>query len=299
MNASYKRPLAALSNDCPATGPRAAPAIAPFFDYTRSLMKKKAEPDYFVPALEKGLDILEALSVAVTPQTLADLARRLERTPGELFRMVDALEKRTYISRNLSGGYELTLKLYELAHTHSPIEKLLNAAQMPMRDLANRIHESCHLSVLNRESLLVIAEVESPDPIRLSVEVGHRQRPLESVSGRLLLAFLDPKDRNAYLAADEAYVRLNVRRQRALLRELEQLRETGVHVGNSSRRTGVDISCFVGNPQVGISAVLGVPVIAGGVNEGKERALIPDIRKHAQAITASLGLQRTPMGKKQ
>jgi DNA-binding IclR family transcriptional regulator len=295
MNASYNRPLAALSND----GRRSGPDNRAIFDYTRSLMKKKAEPDYFVPALEKGLDILEALSVAVTPQTLADLARVLERTPGELFRMVDALEKRTYISRNLSGGYELTLKLYELAHTHSPIEKLLNAAQIPMRDLANRIHESCHLSVLNRESLLVIAEVESPDPIRLSVEVGHRQRPLESVSGRLLLAFLDPKDRKAYLEADDAYVRLSVRRQRGLLRELEQLRASGVHVGNSSKRTGVDISCFVGNALVGISAVLGVPFIAGGVNEGKERALIPDIRKHAQAITTSLGLQQTFPGKEQ
>jgi DNA-binding IclR family transcriptional regulator len=261
------------------------------FDYTRSLMRKKAEPGYFVPALEKGLDILEALSVAVTPQTLADLARTLERTPGELFRMVDALEKRMYISRNLSGGYELTLKLYELAHTHSPIEKLLNAAQLPMRDLANRIHESCHLSVLNRESLLVIAEVESPDPIRLSVEVGHRQRPLESVSGRLLLAFLGPKDRKAYLEGDDDYIRLSVRQQRAVERELEQLRENGVNVGNSRKRTGVDISCFVGNAQVGISAVLGVPFIAGGVNEGNERGLIPCIREHAQAITASLGLQ--------
>jgi DNA-binding IclR family transcriptional regulator len=112
-------------------------------------MSKKAKPSYFVPALEKGLDVLEALASASGPQTLTELARDLDRSSSVLFRIIDALEKRAYIARDpVSGTYHLTLKLYELAHTHSPADQLLKAATFPMRVLADTIHESCHLSVL-------------------------------------------------------------------------------------------------------------------------------------------------------
>jgi DNA-binding IclR family transcriptional regulator len=63
-------------------------------------MNNKNRSGYFAPALEKGLDVLEALAVARTPQTLAQLARTLNRTSSELFRMIDALEKRFYIIRD-------------------------------------------------------------------------------------------------------------------------------------------------------------------------------------------------------
>ena len=112
-------------------------------------MRKKEKPTNFVPALEKGLDVLEALASAPDPQTLTELARALDRSSSVLFRIIDALEKRAYIARDpVSGTYHLTLKLYELAHTHSPVDQLLKAATFPMRVLADTIHESCHLSVL-------------------------------------------------------------------------------------------------------------------------------------------------------
>ncbi|MGI9071598.1 MAG: hypothetical protein ACR2JB_09865 [Bryobacteraceae bacterium] len=60
--------------------------------------------------------------------------RFLGRTSSELFRMIDALEKRSYIVRDpVSGGYRLTVKLYELAHTHSPVDELLRAAEFAIR----------------------------------------------------------------------------------------------------------------------------------------------------------------------
>jgi len=137
-------------------------------------MNKKPSPTYFVPALEKGLDTLEALAVAKVPQSLTDLARTLNRTSSELFRMISVLEKRAYIARDpVSEGYHLTLKLYELAHTHSPVDQLLKAAALPMQELAETIQESCHLCVLNGPMLTVIAQAESPEPVRLSVEVGY------------------------------------------------------------------------------------------------------------------------------
>ena len=92
----------------------------------------EARPKYAVPAVEKALDVLELLSEQAVPMTQAQLCRALGREPGELFRMLSALEARGYLRREDSGGYVLTLKLFELSRTHSPHEQLLRAAATPM-----------------------------------------------------------------------------------------------------------------------------------------------------------------------
>jgi DNA-binding IclR family transcriptional regulator len=251
----------------------------------------KAKTRYSVPALDKGLDILEALAVAQVPQSLTDLSKALKRTPSELFRMLDALEKRVYISRDvISDGYFLTLKLYELAHTHSPVDHLLRASALPMQELADSLRESCHLCILHGPLLMVIAQAESPEPVRLSVEVGYRALPLTTTSGKLLIAMLGETERAQFLAADSTYIAMNRSVRRKLSAEIAEIRRKKTYIAASTRRTGSDISCVVGNPQVGVLAALGVPLIAGGANEGKERKLVPAIQKCANQITVALGL---------
>ncbi|EQD78005.1 transcriptional regulator, IclR family protein, partial [mine drainage metagenome] len=158
---------------------------------------------YSVPALEKGLDVLEYLSDQAVPLTQAELARALNRQAGEIFRMLACLESRGYLRREpTTGAYSLTLKLFELSRTHSPYEVLLKAAQPLMRGLAEDLRESCHLSVLHRERVLVLAQEESPKPFRLSVEVGSQHSPLHTTSGRVLLANMTPADCEDLLTHD-------------------------------------------------------------------------------------------------
>jgi DNA-binding IclR family transcriptional regulator len=259
-------------------------------------MRLRKETRYSVPALEKGLDVLEALASAHVPQSLTELARRLSRTPSELFRMLDALERRAYIARDpVSDGYHLTLRLYELAHTHSPVDQLLKAAMIPMRELAEKIHESCHLCVLSRSMLVVIAQAESPEPVRLSVEVGDRVPPLRTVSGRVLAAFLAPSAQESFLSADATYSAMTKKERAELLVQQEQIRREGYLLAASTRRTGLDVSCIVGSPQTGVLATLGVPFLSGSENDGKERKLIPVIQSYAERITTALGLTSIPL----
>lgn len=254
-------------------------------------MKKSSLHIYSVPALDKGLDILELLSQAPGPLSIVDLAAQLNRTRNEIFRMLDNLQKRSYITRDpLSGCYSLTLKLYELAHTHSPVDQLLRAAYVPMHTLADTIHESCHLSVLNRGMLVVIASTESPEPVRLSVEVGYRVLPLQTVSGTLLLAGMHDQERAHFLQTDKTFVAMTPAQRTTLQKTFIAAAKMRYHMAPSSRRTGLDCSCLIGNPAVGVIAALGVPFLSGGRNEGKERKLIPTIHAIAQEITSALGL---------
>ncbi|MBT9330830.1 IclR family transcriptional regulator [Paracidobacterium acidisoli] len=254
-------------------------------------MKVEKKSRYSVPALEKGLDILESLASAQSPQSLTEMARRLERTPSELFRMLDALERRAYIARDpVSDGYHLTLRLYELAHTHSPVDQLLKAATIPMRELAETIRESCHLCVLSGAMLVVVAQAESPEPVRLSVEVGDRVLPLRTVSGRVLTAFLEDAEQERFLLNDATYMAMTKKECAEAAAELKQIRRDGYLMATSTRRTGLDASCLVGNPRVNVMAALGVPFLPGSANDGRERKLIPVIQQCAERITTALGL---------
>src|SRR5689334_16359281 len=205
---------------------------------------------YHVPALEKGLDILETLANSAVPQSLSELARSLHRSSSELFRMLDSLERRGYILKNVvSGNYRLSLKLYELAHTHSPVEQLLSAAAKPMRDVAERLRESCHLSVLSRGQVVVLAQEESPDKVRLSVEVGARFSAIHTVSGRLLLAQLESDHVADLLAADSEYRDLSRTQQKQLMVDLKEIRQKGVSMAVNETLVGVqDFAVPVGNP---------------------------------------------------
>jgi len=249
-------------------------------------------PHYPVPALEKGLDVLETLAAAAVPQSLAELAARLERSSSELFRMLNCLETRGYITREAaSGKYALTLKLYSLAHAHSVTEKLLRAAQVPMQALTEKVRESCHLSVLDRGRLLVVAQQESPERVRLSIEVGGVFDAVTTASGRLLLSALDEDALAAVLAASPAGRALSPRGVIALKASLVEMRRTGVSTAESETIEGVrDVAVRVGNPAAGIVAALAVTRLLRRGQRGDDAALTAAMQAAAGAITATLGL---------
>jgi DNA-binding IclR family transcriptional regulator len=97
------------------------------------------------------------------------------------------------------------------------------------------------------------------------------------------------EDREQFLQSDRIYLQIPKKQREELHATLQKIRKDGYHMAESARRTGLDVSCLIGNPRVGVTAALGVPFLAGGTNEGKERKLIPAVRKSADAITAGLG----------
>lgn len=247
-------------------------------------------PDYHVPALEKGLDILECLAAQRVPMTQAHLARVLDRKPSELFRMLSCLERRGYLQKDpFSSAYSITLRLFELGHTHSPVQGLLRAAARPMREFADTSSESCHLSVLNRGHLLVVAREESPAPVRLSVELGSAFPLFQGVSGRLLLAFSSEPSRRDLLSANAEYAALSRREQVALERGLEVTRERGYEVAEFTGKTN-NIAVLVGAPDANVQASLAVISLQRDPQRLADDLLQP-LRRCADAIADAAGMK--------
>ena len=149
---------------------------------------------YRAPALEKGLEILEFLAPRTQPMKLSEISEGLGRSTSEIFRMMQVLEERRYLTRPAGEeGYALTNRLFLLGMEHPPVKGLVETAMPIMHRLAAQIEQPCHLAIPSEELIVVIARVESPGDVGFLVRVGHRRPIPQSTSGLVLLAF-QPED---------------------------------------------------------------------------------------------------------
>ena len=160
-----------------------------------------AQVVYRAPALDKGLDILELLATQPQGLTRSQIVKDMARTPNEIYRMLERLVARQYVTRSASGDrYALSLKLFAMAHAHPPLNRLVNQALPVMDDFARRAEQSCHMGVYDRGNVLIAAQINSPRGWSFSVQRGARVGLLDTASGHMLLAYADVDSRQRMLA---------------------------------------------------------------------------------------------------
>ena len=160
----------------------------------------RRKKDYSAPALEKGLDIIEALAGAVNGLTSAEISESLGRPMGQLFRMLVVLQQRGYVEYlPNSESYGLTMRLFELAHQLAPVRRLTLSATPVMKTLSQTINQSCHLVIYYSGKGHVVVQQDGPSERILSVRLGAEAPLKDTCSGHVLLAFADQQDRNIML----------------------------------------------------------------------------------------------------
>ena len=216
---------------------------------------------YRAPALDKGLDIIELLSGVDGGLTQAEIAKRLQRSPNEFYRMLDRLVRRGYVTRLDGDRYSLTLKLFGLAQLHAPVRRLVSYATPLMRELADATLQANQLVVFDRGAAVVIAQQEAPGYWGISIRVGAHISLLDTGSGHVLLAFRSAEERRMMLREE---ARSGEAREAGpdLLARLEQVRERGYEMMSSLQTAGVyNLSAPVLGPDGRAIAALSVPYI--------------------------------------
>ena len=207
---------------------------------------EKTDPgQYSAPALEKGLDILELLADTAPGLTQIQIAAKLGRSANELFRMVEVLERRGYLSRMPGdGSYQVTLKLFELAHRQPLVKRLLAVALPLMHELARSTCQSNHLVVHHDHRILVLAQVDSPEAMGFSVRLGaHFPFRADRVSTRVLAAFQSPERRREMIHEMLGNDPKPPARAGLALR-IEQIRKRGYEEHLSQTLPGITDLCF-------------------------------------------------------
>lgn len=236
---------------------------------------------YRAPALDKGLDILELLAGVDGGLSQAEIAKKLDRSPNEFYRMLDRLVKRGYVARLDGDRYVLTLKLFGLAQLHAPTRRLASLAMPLMRQLADVTQQENHIVVYDRGHPVVIAQIEAPNYWGISIRVGSRMGLFDTGSGHVLLAFRSPEVRAMMVAEHVASGGPEGRLTEAFAARLEQIRARGYEMMPSAQTAGVmNLSApIVGADGEAIGA-LTVPYIT--IINAPEA---PDITRTVEALT--------------
>lgn len=248
--------------------------------------------NYYAPALDKGLDILEFLSAQSTPQSQVEIGTGINRKPNEIYRMLICLEDRGYINKEpVSGKYQLTLRLFQLSHHHSSIDKLVKAAMPYLEQLSQTINQSCHLSFFYQNKLLIICQAKSMTPISLSVEVGGVFPITQTNSGKIILAHKTRAERKQIYKVSDDYKALSKEQKTKLETEITALKEVKCLVQKSTLTEGVtDFAAPVYDVNNEVMAVLMVSGLTSQLRKlVSNDTIIEETLKTVKAINISIG----------
>ncbi|MDR2335192.1 MAG: IclR family transcriptional regulator [Burkholderiaceae bacterium] len=141
---------------------------------------------YTVPALERGLRLMNCFSPTQPVWSAPDLARELELPRSTVFRMLTTLENMGYLQRS-GTEYRLGLAVLRLGYDYLSSQPLANLAQPVMQALHEQLGFTCNLALLDGTSIVYVARVGHSSEFQSAVRVGSRLPAHATVLGRVLL----------------------------------------------------------------------------------------------------------------
>ncbi len=192
--------------------------------------------EYRAPALERALDIIELLSKAEKPMTKKEITLALGKTVNEVFRILEVLKHRGYVSHNAEfGTYGLSLRLFQLSNQQPTIEKLISAARPLLKVLAREAEQSCHVTVCDNSQMLVVVQQDSAYKMGFSVRLGAQIDIHASGSGLVYLAA------HSETEIDQLLDKVNVTKSERdyVFQQIKRIKQNGYYVGISPQVGGL------------------------------------------------------------
>ena len=250
--------------------------------------KPKAKLNYATPALEKGLDVVELLARQPAGLTKSEIARQLNRTVSEIFRMLVCLEQRGYITQVENDRFSLTLKLFQMVQEHPPTERLINEALPIMHQAAHRTQQSCHLAIIEDGRVVIVAQVNAPTTTGFYVKLGSVVDLMEAASGYVILAHQDEEHRARTL---QAWTRHSGQREPAdLMTHLRRIQRAGFEKRASYQVKGVsNISFPIFDQSGNAMGALTVPYIQHNDKSASAEEVTEQLGRSAAAISSVIG----------
>lgn len=259
-----------------------------------STTARPAPAAYRVPALERGLAILEYLDRHPGGRAMIEIARDLGLPKNAVFRITVTLLRSGYLERD-DDRKRLRLGRKTLALGYGALgegRSLAGESLPSMRALRDRTGETVCLSVLADGEGFVLEAVPGTHLFRCAVDPGMRQPVHASASGKAIVAHLPRRESDALLARLRLVrlTRNTITTRAGLRRELESVREQGYAVDRCEHVDGaMCVAAPVFDRQGLAVASLTVTAPAGRMPREKLAALGRLVRRHAGAITARLG----------
>ena len=241
------------------------------------------EDPYSVPALVRGLTLLQTFSPQRPEQTMAQLAKTLGVTRSAVFRTVHTLVQEGFLLPVRDGrAFRLGPAVLRVSYGYLASRELLEVAHKPLEAFRDSQDWSGHLGVLDVRHVLYLIRLPASDGLSSLVHVGSRLPATRTAMGRVLLTQkTEPQIRKLLDGQPKAAIEKAINAWRD-----DHRRPSVIH--NGSFETGL---CSVAAPIYDMSGA-----IIAAISATKQTDTVPvrverDLLKTANLISRAMGWQ--------
>jgi IclR family pca regulon transcriptional regulator len=233
----------------------------------------------FVQSLDRGLAIIRVFDVDHPQLTLSEVARTAGINRASARRCLHTLLDLGYV-RSDGPRFALSPKVLDLGYPQLGNLPLAEVATPHLRRLADNVHESCSVSVLDNGEIVYVARAPTRRIMRAAVSVGMRLPAYATALGRVLLAGQSDDCLDAYLATTSLrpITPKTMTDARQLRVELVRVRSDGHAVVDEELEEGLrSIAAPIRNRDRRVVAAINVSahISCGTANAMRERVLDP------------------------
>jgi len=195
-----------------------------------------------VPALERGLLVLEHLAQSRRGVTLSQLTSKLQLPRSTGHALLLTYQRCGYVQRDReTGRYRLGSRLHTLANMALAGHSLRSHCSSYLHRLMQEAHATVHLAVMENGEVILIDRIEPNGNARLATWVGKRMALHCTAVGKAIIAHLLPGVLDE-LIQRQGLMRYNentISSVRKLRAACEQIRQLGYAVDDEEEEIGV------------------------------------------------------------
>lgn len=184
--------------------------------------------NYIVPALQRGLQILELFTAENGKLSVKEITEALGSTTSQIYRTLHTLENMQYLEKCDNKKYRLGSQVMHRAFCYLAADEITEVAAAPMRRLRDETSATSHLAVRSGIEVIYQFRAQSRQQLVPNFPIGTRLPAHRCAVGRMLLSGLpDEKIKDLYrnVTLDDSPVGL----PRSLPTLLEQLKQDKIN----------------------------------------------------------------------
>jgi IclR family acetate operon transcriptional repressor len=254
------------------------------------MTRRKAYPG--TQAVQRAVALLKAFEETHPELGLTALAQVVGLNKATTYRLLTALESEGLVIKSAAGdAYRLGPELMALGVRALRSSDLRAVAHPELVALANETSETATLEVLAESDVLILDEVFGAHLVGATHWVGTRWAAYATSTGKAMLAFLTPQERQRILPARlTAITAQTLRSHSALERELGQIRKQGYAIANQELEAAyIAIGAPIFNHEGRVVAAISVGGPQTRLTQNFIARFIPLVKKTAARISQNLG----------
>ncbi|RYG98997.1 MAG: IclR family transcriptional regulator [Alphaproteobacteria bacterium] len=245
-----------------------------------------------VPVLERMMEILSALELQSSGETIRSLSNQLSMPRSTVYRILNTLSSHNVVRRQADGTYALGTRLLSLASKvrADPALDLVSVAQAAMKRLAEASGEANKLSVRDNQAVVVVASVAGQGQYALNPAIGQSFPLHAGAASKMLLAHMQPDEITKFLLAPlQKYTPRTLTDPGELLSELQRIRDQGWACDRGEHGASVwAVAAPIATPSGQVIAALSIPYLAADEETDKNERLRDLVIGSALEISARI-----------